>query len=428
MFSLRKQREEEASISLTYTISHIVKLLAVLLNGCACLIILAMDLVNGNPINIIENTAYTFLWAFSIVLMRREFLKLGKTSNYLLGFWAFMLITPATALLIEMDFNESDKNIRHVLKLASLVINTFLVIFCLIKRTDIEDIYSRSTSAYKKLLKSYFVEEESILSADKLWDKWDNLSDASVPIIERENIKSIFIKGTKDHEFSEGTVSFFTIQIEYGKTKDLKREVLRRYREFLHMFNELKLANPNTVFPDFPRLTRTRNEVTKDVIKERGQLFNQIFNIIVTERLNCPELNRFLSKSPELEMTDVERRGRIMSTVQETEFTAIISKAVKEETKFATQARYEVVVRCGKYSITTHHLFSDFKALHKSLSKKHKNLDEIPPSHVTKSSANPLVVKERKVKLQGFLNSLLSDPFTKADIETIRFINLDAII
>ena len=329
--------------------------------------------------DIIENTTYTFLWSFSILLLRREYVKLGKTSYYLLGFWAFMLITPAT-VLVETNVNYSEKSTRYVLKMGSLVINTFLVIFVLMKRTDVEDIHSRSASAYNKLLKSYFVEDESTAGADKLWDKWDSLSDASVPIIERENIKSIFIKGIQNHESSEGTITFFIIEIEYGKIKTLKREVLRRYREFLHMFNDLKQANPSVVFPDFPRLTSTRNEVTKDVIKERGQIFNQIF------------------------------------------------KAVKEETKFATNVSYEVVVKCGKYFTTTHHLFSDFKALHKSLSKRHKNLEELPPSHVTKSSGNPLVVKERKVKLEALLNGLLSDPFTKADVETIRFLNLDAVI
>ena len=377
--------------------------------------------------DIIENTTYTFLWSFSILLLRREYVKLGKTSYYLLGFWAFMLITPAT-VLVETNVNYSEQSTRYVLKMGSLVINTFLVIFVLMKRTDVEDIHSRSASAYNKLLKSYFVEDESTAGADKLWDKWDSLSDASVPIIERENIKSIFIKGIQNHESSEGTITFFIIEIEYGKIKTLKREVLRRYREFLHMFNDLKQANPSVVFPDFPRLTSTRNEVTKDVIKERGQIFNQIFNIIVTDTLNSPELNRFLGKRQELEMSEAERRGRIMSTIQETEFTAFITKAVKEETKFATNVSYEVVVKCGKYFTTTHHLFSDFKALHKSLSKRHKNLEELPPSHVTKSSGNPLVVKERKVKLEALLNGLLSDPFTKADVETIRFLNLDAVI
>lgn len=393
-------------------------------NSLDCFVVIVEDVVSTDLGNIIENTTYTFLWVFSIMLLRREFVKLGKTTWILLSFYAFMILTPITVLLVDMDSDISISNLRYTLKLISLFLNALLIGFGIIKRTDIGNIYSRSSSAYNQLLKSYFVEDESIEDPEKLWEKWDTLAEETVPIVTRENIKSITITGTKEIEDVLGIIIFYIIEIDYGKTRSLKREVPRRYREFLQVFYDLKTSNPNVQFPDFPAFTKTRSEVTKEVVRQRGQTFNEIFQLIVSEKLHCPSLSKFLNKSPEPEFSEAERKNRIMSTIQETEFTVSINKATREEKKFMTHARYEIVVFCGKKSVTSYHRFSDFKKLHKTLAKRHKNLEELPPNHLTKSSTNPKVVKERKLKLQEFLAGLLNDPFTKSDIDTVRFLNL----
>ena len=364
---------------------------------------------------------------FSTMLLRREYTRMGRTSYILIGFWAFMILSPLTVLIFAIISGNHSNEPRYVLKLVSLILNTLLVVFVGLKRIDLENVYSRSTSIYQQLLKTYFIEDESIEEVEHPWDKWDT-QEEEVSIIDRENIKSIFIKGTTEIEEPEGIIIYYIIEITYGKTHNLKREVLRRYREFFEMYNDLKSSHISINFPDFPKITSTRKEVTGEVIRQRGQDFNELFQLIMTERLCSPGLSKFLSNKPDIDIAGNGRYERVMSTIQDTNFTVSITKAVKQDYTFLPHANYEIVVRCGTKIIKSSHRFSDFKILHKSLKKKYKITDELPPSDLTKSSINPKVIKERKIKLQGLLMSLIENPITKIDPDVISFLKLDTII
>ena len=308
------------------------------------------------------------------------------------------------------------------------MLNAFVVILSIAKRIDVHNIYSRSSTTYNQILNSYFPEDVSLEDPEKLWDKWDALAEETVPIVERENIKSIKINTTKEIEDKDGKVVLYILEICYGKTRDINRIVLRRYREFYELYNNLKACNEKTEFPAFPKMTKTKNEVTFEVVKQRTMVFNELFAIIVKEKLNCPVLSKFLSTKASAEIVESDRRERIMSTIEENIFSVSIPKARKEETKFKTHAKYEVIVKCGKIVITTHYLFSDFKNLHKLMKKRYKNIVELPSTNLIKSSANPKVVKERRLKLESFLKGLLDNKYTKADQDVVSFLKLDTII
>lgn len=379
---------------------------------------------------IVENTSYTFLWMFTIMILRREYIKMGKTSLILIIYWFLLLSLPLSSLCFTIyNSNNINSDFRPIAVIISLIFNSALIIFCLIKPIDIGDIYSRSSTAYQQMLKAYFVdEEESLGDPERVWDKFDEVVDRNISIIERENIKSIIIKETKTIEESSGTVILYAMEICYGKTRDLTRTVMRRYREFIEMFHDLRLCNPEKNFPEFPGMTATKKDVTAEIIRKRGIFFNEMLGFIVSEKLNSPILNKFLTSALESEFILINSRERIMSTVQETTFFVNISKAMKEKQKFMTHARYEIVVQCGKFSVTSYHRFSDFKDLRKYLCKRYRDIGELPESYVMKSSINPKVVKERKIRLTSFLQSLLDRSELKADAEVVSFLKLDKIV
>ncbi|OMJ71472.1 hypothetical protein SteCoe_30299 [Stentor coeruleus] len=392
--------------------------------------ILVYDMFDNEIDNIVENTSYAFLWMFTIIMLRREYIIMGKTSLILIIYWFLVLSLPLASISFTVyENNAISSDFRPMAVLISLFFNSALIIFCLIKPIDIGDIYSKSSTGYQQMLKAYFVEdEESLGDPEKVWDKFDEVVDRNISIIERENIKNIIIKETKTIEESSGTVVLYIMEICYGKTRDMNRTVMRRYREFIEMYHDLRNCNPEKILPEFPGMTATKKDVTAEVIKKRMIFFNEIFEFIVSEKLNSPVLNKFLTSAAESEFIQINSRDRIMSTVQESTFSVNIPKATKEKQKFMTHARYEIVVQCGKFSIITYHRFSDFKDLRKNLSKRYRDVGELPESYVMKSSINPKVVKERKIRLASFLHSLLDRPELKADADVVSFLKLDKIV
>ena len=193
IFSFKLQLKENEPIALKYTKSHIVKLVFVCLNLLVCGIVMILDFLSKNILDMIGYLIYTFLWAFSILLLRREFKKLGRTSGFLIGFWSFLLLDPLIILLIEVRSDSNRKNSWEILTIINLMLNAFVVILSIAKRIDVHNIYSRSSTTYNQILNSYFPEDVSLEDPEKLWDKWDALAEETVPIVERENIKSIKI-------------------------------------------------------------------------------------------------------------------------------------------------------------------------------------------------------------------------------------------
>ena len=128
------------------------------LNVLICLSVNYFDWINIQWDNIIENTSYTLLMLFSTMLLRREYTRMGRTSYILIGFWAFMILSPLTVLIFAIISGNHSNEPRYVLKLVSLILNTLLVVFVGLKRIDLENVYSRSTSIYQQLLKTYFIE------------------------------------------------------------------------------------------------------------------------------------------------------------------------------------------------------------------------------------------------------------------------------
>jgi hypothetical protein len=410
-------------ISLRYTKSHLLKLILCLLNFFTSLSLIVADMFSSITSDVVESTIYTFLWMFSIMLLRREYMKMGKTSIILICFWTGMMITPILMFVTD-TYAENGIKVRYYMNAIILILNALVVLVCLFKRVDIGNIYSRSASAYHQLLKSYFVEDESI-AEDKIWEKWDTLAEETTPIVERDNIRSMVIKETRETEEDGEIGIYYVIDISYGKIKQLNRTVLRRYREFMGLYKELKSAYPAKELPEFPRMMVKKSDVNERVVKERVAAFDELLRFIISEKLHCPTLTRFLSTKPENEISNCPPRERLKSTIQENLFTVSISKARKEKKKLLTHASYEIEIKCGKNVITTFHRFSDFKTLRKGLAKRHKSIGELPASYITKSSVNPKVVKERKVALESFLNSLLEYVNTKTDPEVISFLELD---
>ncbi|OMJ93879.1 hypothetical protein SteCoe_3071 [Stentor coeruleus] len=354
---------------------------------------------------------------------------MGKTSIILIIYWILILSLPLASLCFTIyNKNAIYSELRPLSILISLFFNTTLIVFCLIKPIDIENIYSRSSTTYQQMLKTYFIEEESLWGLEKVYDKFDGVIDKNISIIERENIKSIIIKETKTIEEDSKTVFIYVMEICYGKTKNLTRTVMRRYREFIEMFHDLKISNPDKIFPEFPGMTATKKDVTVEVLKKRGIFFNEMLEFIVSEKLNSPILNIFLTSAVESEFIKINKKERIMSTVQETNFFVYISKVTKEKKKFMIYARYEVIVQCGKFNTTTYHRFSDFKELRKYLCKRYRNIGELPEDYIMKSSINPKVISERKIRLTSFLQSLLDRQDLKVDAEVVRFLKLDKIV
>jgi hypothetical protein len=235
------------------------------------------------------------------------------------------------------------------------------------------------------------------------------------------------IKETKQIEDGSGIDVFYVIEICYGKTKNLMRKVVRRFREFIEMFYDLKKFNPKVVFPEFPALMVNKDDLTEEVIRYRGIIFNELFDFIISKHLRSPVLDNFLTNIKESEYIKIDPKERVMSTVFETTFIVNIKKTKKDKHKFVSQTIYEITVSCGKFSTTTHHYFSDFKSLRKSLKKSNESIIDLPNSHITKSSINPKVVEERKIKLAEFLQYLLDTPEFKTNPEVVDFLKLDII-
>lgn len=376
---------------------------------------------------IVENTVYTFVWMFSIMLLRREFMKIGQTSCALLSLWLFLLLTPMLILLIGILEIESVSSFRLIATLLKLIFNFFVVSFTLCRRVDIGDIYSRTSSVYNQMVKSYFLEDESVENPDNIWDKWDKLAEESTSLIERENIKSVILKGTEARDTPKGQIVFYTIEICYGKTKDLTRFVNRRFREFLVLYLDLKSANPTVDLPLFPKILQSHEQLTQTIISERCQYFNQIFSIIMKNKLNCPLFSKFFSSKFDNEVVLQDPKLRAYSCVSEMPVEIELNKAFRKSSRFVTQANYEVVVNCGGFVVKVQHTFGEFKDLRKKLLKKNKMIEELPQSKLLKSSANPELVKERKRELQRFLQKMVDDPELKTDKDLIKFLSLDMI-
>ncbi|OMJ78540.1 hypothetical protein SteCoe_21601 [Stentor coeruleus] len=426
--SLKKQKVEQESITITHTKSHLIKLILATSNLLVSVAIFIIDICNKNIENIVENTSYTFLWLFSIMILRREFIRIGKTSLVLIIFWFIILLLPLSSFLLSILENNSEyHHLRNLLILIIILFNCALIVFCLIRTVDVRDVYTRTSTTYQQMLKSYFIEDESLEDSRKDLSVVDDAEEKDKSIFERENIKKIVIKETKNIEDGSGIDVCYVIEICYGKTKNLMRKVMRRFREFIEMFYDLKKYNPRVVFPEFPVLTINKEDLTEEIIRNHGIFFNELFDIIISRRLRSQVLDKFLSNTNESEYIKTNPKDRVMSTVFETVFTVNISKTKKDKHKFVSQTIYEITVSCGKFSITTHHYFSDFKSLRKSLKNSHENIIDLPKSHLTKSSINPKVVEERKIKLAEFLQYLLDTPEFKTDPEVVNFLKLDAI-
>lgn len=159
---MKQQKRDEEKIILKYTKSHVVKFIVAIMNFLVCLVILVYDMVSIYLPSIIDNTAYTIIWMFSLMLLRREFLKIGRTSGALLCLWSILLITPVLLTTLEVLGFEKPTSFRFIATITKIILNLFLVIFTLIRRVDVSDIYSRSSSMYNQMLKSYFLEDESV--------------------------------------------------------------------------------------------------------------------------------------------------------------------------------------------------------------------------------------------------------------------------
>lgn len=353
---------------------------------------------------------------------------MGKTSFILIIFWFTVMLLPLSSFLLSMEEDDFKyHNIRILLILINILFNCALIIFCLIRTVDVRDIYTRTSSTYQQMLKSYFIEDESLEDSRKDVSVVDDLEEKEKSIFERENIKRVMIKETKQIEDDLGIDVFYVVEICYGKTKNLMRKVVRRYREFIEIFYDLKKYNPKVAFPEFPALIISKDDLTEEIIRNRGIAFNELFDFIISKRLRSPVLDNFLANIKESEYIKIDHKERAMSTVFETTFTVNITKTKKDKHKFVSQTIYEITVNCGKFSTTTHHYFSDFKSLRKSLKKSHESIIDLPNSHITKSSINPKVVEERKIKLAEFLQYLLDTPEFKTDPEVVDFLKLDII-
>jgi PX domain len=428
VLSLKQQSADEESILIRYTKSHVAKILMAAANLLIAVIVMTYDAITVAFPYLIQSIIYFIIWMLSIALLRREYLKMGRTTGVLIAFWGFMTLNSVVILLADLGLSKGIENLRSVFLMIEFGLNSVSFLFVLVKKVDISNIYSRSSSQYNYLLKSYFIEDESLEEPGKVWNRLDNVLEKNIPIIQRENIKSILIQDTREVAEGDDLVVYYIIEVCYGKTRDLKRTVLRRYSEFLELYQDLKEANPSIKFPEFPKMTKTRIEVTRDIVNLRFEIFNLLMSEILKQKLDSPLLAQFLSSKPRPPMTDNEKRERIMSTIEETIFNVAVTKATKEETKFKTHAKYEVLVKCSGINIVSYHRFQDFKYLHKSLKKRHKNLESLPPNHFIKSSADPRIVKERKLKLENYLKNLLNNSNTKSDPEVISFLKLDSII
>jgi hypothetical protein len=275
-------------------------------------------------------------------------------------------------------------------------------------------------------MKSYFLEDESLEDEDQIWDKLDKLADESIPLIERENIKSITVKPGDSKDWPEGRVHYFAIEVTYGKTKNLSRTVLRRFREFIIFFIDMKSANSSVQFSEFPGILQIKEQVTPAVLSQRVKFFNDFFQVILKNKLNSPLFSKFLSLRV-AEVAHPNQRLRTFSCVQEIPVEVQLSKAFRKSSRFLTKANYEIVVSSGAFFVKTFHLFDEFKDLRKRLRKRHAEIDELPANHILKSSANPEVVKERKGKLRNFLQNLVENNDTKVDKDLVGFLNIDKI-
>ena len=426
IFSLRKQKQDEERITLTYTRSHLVKLALAGLNLLTCFIIFIVDLVIGNLGFTIENSTYMFLWMFSIMLLRREFLKTGQTSLALIGFWGFMLITPTIVLILSV-LGKADKSmLRSSLVGIKVACNLFIVLVVIVRRVDIGDIYSRTSSVYNQIMKSYFLEDESIEDEDKIWDKFDKLVDESIPLIERENIKSIVARSCEPKDTPAGWVNFYAIEISYGKTKNLTRVVFRRFREFIVFYLDLKDANPAVGLPEFPQVLQIKEQVTSIVISQRLNFFNDLFQVIMKNKLNSGLFSRFFNVKVN-EVLHPNARLRTYSCIQEIPFDVSLSKAFRKSSRLVTKANYEIIISSGDFSVKTFRVFDEFKDLRKVMVKRHLEIDQLPSNYFLKSSADPAVVKERKSKLRVFIQKLIESNDSKIDKDLVKFLNLDRI-
>lgn len=82
------------------------------------------------------------------------------------------MLTPA----LDLVYTEKIFSIRGILMISILVDNGLLIVFCLVKSIDIDDIYSRPSTDYKKILNTYFIEDESVEFSRRISEKQNGIS------------------------------------------------------------------------------------------------------------------------------------------------------------------------------------------------------------------------------------------------------------
>jgi hypothetical protein len=97
---------------------------------------------------------------------------MGKTTKILILYWGFIMLTP----ILDLVFYEKLFSIRGIIMVGILVDNSLLIMFCLVKSVDIDDIYSRPSTDYKKILNTYFIEDESVEFSRRISEKHHGIS------------------------------------------------------------------------------------------------------------------------------------------------------------------------------------------------------------------------------------------------------------
>ncbi|OMJ86515.1 hypothetical protein SteCoe_11927 [Stentor coeruleus] len=86
------------------------------------------------------------------------------------------MLTPSLSLAIAPVCNEKIFSIRGFIMISILIDNIILILFCIVKSIDIDDIYSRPSIEYKKILKAYFIEDESLEFSRRISEKQNGIS------------------------------------------------------------------------------------------------------------------------------------------------------------------------------------------------------------------------------------------------------------
>jgi hypothetical protein len=204
---------------------------------------------------LLEYIGTGLVWALSSYHIRKEYLQLGRHSNYMMAFWSIMLLLQVGNMFITLSLNMDESFFMNTKVHSILLLSMYGALVIVGYYQPIDSIYIRrpSEDTYYQSLKEIPKQKSNI--DEGVWSKLNEVSYYSELEKKqeeekqqeiREKIQNVVVEDYQVKETLAKTVvvrnrQYYIIKVYRGKKGTIVSETRRRYREFFNLYNDVSV-------------------------------------------------------------------------------------------------------------------------------------------------------------------------------------------